>query len=187
MERMNRLMEGDRWVLLLRGIVALLLGLIAFLNLKATALVLYIWLGTYAILDGLLQIYAAIFKRRPGEAFLPGMLSGLGSLLIGIILFALPNLSLTILLALIAARAILQGIKELTMAFRSREQFDGKTFWFLLLVSAADMIFGIWMIFQPAVAGLTVVAVIGIYALVAGTLLILRALSGGIGGTPATA
>jgi uncharacterized membrane protein HdeD (DUF308 family) len=93
------------------------------------------------------------------------------------------------MLALIAARAIFQGSSDVISAIQSRQQLNGIWFALLILGGIAELVFGIWMIFQPVIGGLTVLAVIGIYAIVVGVILILRSLqvlgSGGPSGASA--
>ena len=189
MSRMERWMAGEWWILLIRGIVAILLGIFALMNTAAAAMVLVIWLGLYAIVDGVLKIYAAIYKRRKGTSLWPGLLSGLAGIVVGILIFVWPKLTVVVLLALIAARAIIQGISDIISAYRSREDLKGIWFALKILGGLAELIFGIWMIFQPLIGGLTVLAVIGMYAIVVGTILIFRSLEvlGGGGGSEASA
>lgn len=189
MNRIENLMQGQWWVLLLRGIVAIILGVTALTNTTATAMVIVIWLGLYAIADGLLKIYSTIFHQQQGEKLWPGLLSGSASVLTGIVIFVWPKLTVAVLLALIAARAIFQGISDVISAIQSRQQLKGIWFALLILGGIAELVFGIWMIFQPVIGGLTVLAVIGIYAIVMGVILILRSLqvlgSGGSSGASA--
>ena len=189
MGRLGSLLQGQWWVLLIRGIIAILLGIFALVNTGATVMVLVIWLGLYAIVDGILKIYATIFQRQAGESLWPGLLSGMAGIILGIMIFAWPKVTVAILLALIAARAIIQGISDLVSAFKTRQEMRG--FWFALVIlgTLAEIIFGIWMIFQPVLGGLTLIAVIGIYAIVVGVILILRSLQvlGGDGGSSASA
>jgi uncharacterized membrane protein HdeD (DUF308 family) len=168
--------QGEWWLVVLRGVVALLLGLLAFINIRATVMVLYIWLGAYAILDGALQVYAAVFHRNGGDLIWPGLLTGLASILVGIIIFAWPNLTVIVLLALIAVKAITQGITDIYQSIRGRSQLSTGVMVLLVLGGLAQLIFGVWMIFQPVIAGLTLVMVIGIYAVLVGTILILSGL-----------
>jgi len=188
---MGKWLAGEWWVLLIRGILTVILGIIALMNTSAAVMVLVIWLGLYAIVDGGLKVYAAIFKRRENTSPWPGSLSGLGGVLVGMIIFLWPELTLIVLLALIAMRAIIQGTSDILSAMRSRKDLKGIWFVLFLLGGMAELIFGIWMIFQPQIAGLTLVAVIGIYAIVVGSILIFRSLevlSGGSdGGSAASA
>lgn len=190
MNRVERWTNGNWWVLLLRGILAIVLGIFALINTTATVMILLIWLGLYAIVDGCLKAYSAVFKRVKTTSLWPDLLSGLGGILVGILIFVWPEITVVVLLALIATRAILQGISDILSAFRSRKDLKGIWFLLLLVGGLAELIFGIWMIIQPQIAGLTVVAVIGIYAIVVGTILIFRSLEilgGGGGGSEASA
>lgn len=190
MNRVERWTNGNWWVLLLRGILAIVLGIFALINTTATVMILLIWLGLYAIVDGCLKAYSAVFKRVKTTSLWPDLLSGLGGILVGILIFVWPEITVVVLLALIATRAILQGISDILSAFRSRKDLKGIWFLLLLVGGLAEIIFGIWMIIQPQIAGLTVVAVIGIYAIVVGTILIFRSLEilgGGGGGSEASA
>lgn len=190
MNRVERWTNGNWWVLLLRGILAIVLGIFALINTTATVMILLIWLGLYAIVDGCLKAYSAVFKRVKTTSLWPDLLSGLGGILVGILIFVWPEITVVVLLALIATRAILQGISDILSAFRSRKDLKGIWFLLLLVGGLAEIIFGIWMIIQPQIAGLTVVAVIGIYAMVVGTILIFRSLEilgGGGGGSEASA
>lgn len=185
MNQVERWMSGEWWVLLLRGILAILLGIFALMNTTAAAMVLFIWLGLYAIVDGGLRIYAAIFKRAKSASLWHDLVSGLGSILAGVLIFVWPELTAAVLIALIAIRAIIQGISDLLSALRSRKNLKGIWFVFYLLGGLTELIFGIWIIFQPQIGGLTILAVIGIYAIVVGTILIFRSLEvlGGGGGS----
>jgi uncharacterized membrane protein HdeD (DUF308 family) len=192
MKRITMMQQGDWWVVVLRGVVALILGLLAFINIQATVMALFIWLGAYAILDGGLQVYAAIYQRRSGEPIWPGLLTGIASILVGIIIFAWPNLTAVVLLALIAVKAIVQGIADTYQAFQMREGLSTVMMVLLIVIGLAQLIFGIWMIFQPVFVGLTLVMVIAIYAVFVGTILVLSGLwmrfgSGGGVGPTATA
>lgn len=182
MKRITMMQQGDWWVVVLRGVVALILGLLAFINIQATVMALFIWLGAYAILDGGLQVYAAIYQRRSGEPIWPGLLTGIASILVGIIIFAWPNLTAVVLLALIAVKAIVQGIADTYQAFQMREGLSTVMMFLLIVGGLAQLIFGIWMVFQPVFAGLTLVMVIAIYAVFVGTILVLSGLWMRIGG-----
>jgi uncharacterized membrane protein HdeD (DUF308 family) len=104
------------------------------------------------------------------------LLTGLASILVGIIIFAWPNLTVIVLLALIAVKAITQGITDIYQSIRGRSQLSTGVMVLLVLGGLAQLIFGVWMIFQPVIAGLTLVMVIGIYAVLVGTILILSGL-----------
>ncbi len=79
------------WVLLLEGLTSLIVGCVAFIWPGLTAVVLLIFIAIWAILTGLLEIWAAVQLRKEirGEWVLA--LTGIISILIGIILFTNPG------------------------------------------------------------------------------------------------
>jgi len=92
--------------------------------------------------------------------------------------------------ALIVTYAIVQGITDLVYTFKRREEVSSQWFWIHVLGGIVQLIFAIWMIFQPIFGGLTLIAVIGIYTIFLGITLIVRAFnerSGGSSGLEATA
>ncbi len=71
-------------------------------------------------------------------------------------------------------------------AIHGRGQLESKRFWLLMVGGIVQVLFGIWIIFNPIIGGLTVLTVIGIYAIVLGIVLIIRAFQERSGGTPGT-
>jgi len=67
-------------------------------------------------------------------------------------------------------------------AFRDRASLSGGRFWLLLIGGIAQLFFAVWMIFQPVMGGITVIAVLAAYALVIGVILIIRSLEMRFGG-----
>jgi uncharacterized membrane protein HdeD (DUF308 family) len=179
-----KLMSGTWWVLLLRGIVALLFGFIALANVGATALVLFVWFIIFTITDGLFSIVMAFVNRK--EQGLSGIAIFSGAVYIGIGVVALlwPQLTALVLLYLIAARAIIGGIAEIILAVKAPPRTGRE--WLMALGGVVSVIFGVVMIFQPVQLGLALLWVIGCWAVALGLILIIAAFSAG-GRTPATA
>jgi uncharacterized membrane protein HdeD (DUF308 family) len=114
--------EGRRWLLLAEGVVGVLAGLIAFFWPGMTALLLLFVISAWAIFTGLLKVVMAIFFRREVEnAWLMG-LSGVLSVLFGVILAVLPGAGLLTLVWLIGIYALVVGIVLIYLGFRVRGQ-----------------------------------------------------------------
>lgn len=58
----KNLMTGTWWMLLLRGIVAILFGILAISNVQATALVLFFWFIVFTVTDGIFSLFFALFQ-----------------------------------------------------------------------------------------------------------------------------
>jgi len=172
-EQMKKMMTGQWWVLLVRGILAVLFGIIAISNVQATALILFIWFVFYAISDGILNVYMSFMHRHDTHRWWLGFVTGMISILFGLAAFVWPQLTALLLLIFIAVRAIIEGISMVVTAIQVRQEVKGE--WLLILGGIIALIFGIWMLFHPVIGGLALLWVIGIYALVFGVILIIQA------------
>jgi len=112
--------EGSRWLLLAEGVFGVLAGLAALFWPGMTALVLLFLISAWAIFTGLLKVVMAIFFRREVEnAWLMG-LSGVLSILFGLVLAVLPGAGLLSLVWLIGIYALIFGIALIVLGFRAR-------------------------------------------------------------------
>jgi uncharacterized membrane protein HdeD (DUF308 family) len=184
---MQNLLEGKWTTLFLRGILALTIGILLFLNLGAGAVAMLAVLGVFAILDGIFALWETYIHHKAGQSYGHTLLGAVVSIIIGVAIFAWPWASAVVLIALIAAKVLVQGGADVYAAFRERDALSRGRFWLLLIGGIAQLFFAIWMIFQPLLGGVTVIAVLAAYALVVGVILILRSLEmrfGGGGGGP---
>jgi uncharacterized membrane protein HdeD (DUF308 family) len=175
-------MQGKWTLLLIRGILTLILGGLILLNLGAGVLAVLVILGVYAILDGLIKLGEAYNQNKARESYRHTLLSAAVSLAIGMMIFTWPQLTAAILIALIAAQALIQGGADLYTAFRNHKALSRGRFWLLLTGGMVQLFFGLWMIMQPVLGGLTIVAVIAAYAIVVGVILIIRSVEEKAGG-----
>lgn len=158
------------WALLLRGIAALIFGILAFVwpGITLTALVL-LW-GAYALVDGAFSIAAGIRSHDENKRWWVLLLEGLLGVAAGIIAFVMPGITALVLLLLIAAWAIVTGVFEVVAAIQMRKYIKGE--WLLILAGIASVIFGVLLFLNPAAGALAVVWLIGAYAIVFGILMI---------------
>jgi uncharacterized membrane protein HdeD (DUF308 family) len=103
----------------------------------------------------------------------------------GLIAFFLPGLTAILLLYLIAAWAIVTGISEIAMAIRWRKEIRGE--WALIVGGALSVIFGVILaVVGPVVGLISLIWLIGFYAVVFGVMMLVTAFSvrgGNSGGT----
>jgi uncharacterized membrane protein HdeD (DUF308 family) len=181
------------WLLALRGVLAILFGIIAFVWPGITLLVLVLLFGAYALLDGVFSIVAAFSDRASKQRWWVLLLEGLLGIAAGIIAFLWPGMTAFALVYLIAAWAIITGVLEIAAAIRLRQEIEGE--WLLALGGVASIIFGVLMVIWPGTGALALVWLIGAYAIVFGVLMIALAFRlrswgrthrGDISGTPST-
>lgn len=112
---------APRWWLAVVGVAGILVGLLAFVYPGMTALVLLMFIATWAIVIGVLQIWGAIRLRREIEGEWLLGLSGLLSIAFGVIMFARPGAGALALVWLIGWFAILAGCVYIALAFQLRK------------------------------------------------------------------
>ena len=154
------------WVLALRGLLAVIFGLLALIWPDITVRVLVVFFGAYAIVDGIFAVIAGLGRRR---SLLP-VLGGLLGIVIGILVWLWPETMAIVLLYLIAAYAVLTGIFELIYAIELRKVLENE--WLLAVSGVLSIGFGILLVIWPAAGLVTIAWLIGIYAIIFGVLLI---------------
>lgn len=162
---------GQRWwAAVLRGIVAIIFGIIALARPGlALAVLITVW-GVYAIADGVFNFILAARSGRAGGRWGWFLFEGLVSIAAGVVTFAWPGLTALVLLYVIAAWAIVTGISEIAAAIRLRHFIRNE---FLLgLAGALSVAFGIILFSRPGAGAIALLWLIGVYAVAFGLLLI---------------
>jgi uncharacterized membrane protein HdeD (DUF308 family) len=108
------------WVIVLEGVVSVIAGIAAFLYPGITALVLLFIIAAWAIITGILEIAAAIQLRKEIEGEFWLGLSGLASIVFGVLLFLNPGAGILAVLTIVAVYAIIFGVLLILLAFRLR-------------------------------------------------------------------
>jgi uncharacterized membrane protein HdeD (DUF308 family) len=157
------------WVLL-RGIAAILFGVLTLFNPGIALATLVLLFGAYALVDGVSLVVSAIANRKSEERWGALLIGGLLGIAAGIVTFLLPNITAIALLAVIAAWAIVVGIAEIVAAIELRKVIRDE--WLLIVAGTASVAFGVFLIARPAAGALAVVLWIGVYAVVTGILLV---------------
>ena len=164
----------NSWVtLLVRGIIAVLFGIAAFVWPGLTLLFLVTLFGAYAFIDGIIAVYVSIQERSTVRYWWVLLLEGIAGIIIGILTFIHPGVTAVALLYFIAAWAIITGILEIAAAFSRRSPMSRE--WTLVLGGVLSIILGILLFAAPGAGLITIVFFIAFYALLFGILLIIRA------------
>ena len=162
-------MARNWWLLLLRGIAAIIFGVLAIAWPGITLLTLIMFYGAYALVDGVLAILAAIMGGAPAPRWWLAVIGVLG-IAAGILTFMMPGLTAMVLLFFIAAWAITTGVFQIIGAIRLRKEIDNE--WLLILGGIISVLFGIGILLAPGAGALALVWVIGIYAVIEGVLFV---------------
>lgn len=170
---MTSMLTRNWWAVLLRGIAAVLFGVLALRSPHLTLLFLVTLYGAYALTDGIFSVVAALSGIGQGQNWLWPLVTGLAGILVGIVTFAWPGLTALALVFFIAAWALVTGITEILAGLRLHNELANE--WLLLLSGAVSVVLGGVLFIHPASGALAVVTVIGVFALIFGMLRIILA------------
>ena len=159
------------WLVVLRGVLAILFGLAAFIWPGITLLTLIVIFGVYAIVDGVIAIVTGFSRTKDSPRWWTFLLEGLVSIGAGIVALVWPGLATLVLIYMIAFWAIFTGILEIAAAVRLRHEITNE--WFLALGGVLSIGLGILLFLQPAAGSLAIVWLIAGYALIFGILLVI--------------
>lgn len=159
------------WTFLVRGLLAIAFGVLAFFAPGLGIAVLVGLFAAWALIDGVTSLVTGIGGRRRDKSWWLEILEGVVSIIAGIIALVFPVLAAEVLVIIIAAWAIVTGIFEIIAAIRLREQIRGE-FW-LGLAGLASILFGVILLVFPGVGALSLVWLIGSFALVFGVFLVI--------------
>jgi uncharacterized membrane protein HdeD (DUF308 family) len=155
------------WVPLLRGIVAVIFGVVILLYPISSVSVLVVLFGAFMFVDGILNIVTALRFAHPDTGHWWAILvQGIVGIAIGLITFFLPGLTAVTLGFLVGIWAIITGVLEVVAAFRLRRDVPNEIF--LVIAGVLSFIVGIWLVAFPIAALIALVYLLAIYAIVGG-------------------
>ncbi|ALG07225.1 HdeD family acid-resistance protein [Kibdelosporangium phytohabitans] len=156
-------------LVVLRGVLSVLFGLLALIWPGLTALALAVVFGVYALVDGIGLLMDAF--RNPDRSN-RGMriFGGILGVAAGVIAIVWPGITVAALAILVGAWALVTGIAEIAAAIRLRKQIEGELL--LGLAGLLSAIFGILVLLWPALGVAAIAAFIGVFALIYGVVLI---------------
>jgi uncharacterized membrane protein HdeD (DUF308 family) len=170
MRSLNALVSRYWWTIVLRGVVALLFGVMTFAWPGATVAGLVLVFGAYSLVDGIAGVIVGIKNYGEQERWWATLIGGIVSLGAGLVALALPGLTALTLLTVIGFWAIVRGVLDIAAAIRLRPVIDGE--WLLALSGALSVVFGLVVVAFPGTGALALAWWIGAYALVLGIILI---------------
>jgi len=154
------------WVFVLRGVVAILFGVLAFVRPGITLEVLVLLFAFWALFDGVFALISSVGAAEAHEPWWPLVLIGLLGVAAGIVTLRWPGITALALLFVIAYWSIFRGILEIAAAVRLRNLIPGEPW--LILGGIASIAFGVLLVLYPGSGLLAVIWLVGIYAVIFG-------------------
>jgi uncharacterized membrane protein HdeD (DUF308 family) len=153
------------WAHALRGVLAVVFGLIALARPSATAAAIVLVFAVYAVTDGLAALVASFRRGRAGQRWSWFLLEGIASIAVGVVAFAHPAATFLGLLVLVAIRAIVVGVLDVAGAITGR-WIEWRWLW--ALSGVLSIAFGVLLLARPCAGAVAVLWMIGAYAVIAG-------------------
>lgn len=159
------------WMLLLRGIAAIVFSILTFANPGLSLATLVLFFGAYALVDGAFGAVTAIRARHDRDDWGLLLLGGLVGIGVGVLtLFYSPVITAVALLFYVAVWAVAMGVLEVVTAIRLRKVIQGE--WLLGLAGIASVVLGVVLMARPAAGALTLMWAIAGYAAGLGVVLV---------------
>lgn len=174
---MLSMLSQNWWVLALRGVAAILFGIIVLLAPEIAISTFVLLFGAYALVDGIFAIITA-FRNRTQRNWWVHLLEGVIGVVAGLLILLNPlaaSIALPLFaLYMVAFWAIFTGVMEIWAAIELRKEIEGE-FW-LGLSGLLSVLFGIFLLVSnPATGILALLTIVSIYAIAFGVLLLLLA------------
>ncbi len=158
------------WALALRGVAAIIFGVIALFWPPTAIIALVAIFGAYALVDGILNLVAAVRAGRTGQRWGALVFEAIVSLAVGILTLFFPGVTALALVLLVAAWSLVTGVAEVVAAIKLRKVIQGE--WLLALSGILSIAFGVLLFISPLIGAIAIAIWIGAYSLVFGALLV---------------
>jgi uncharacterized membrane protein HdeD (DUF308 family) len=168
-ERLNSMLAGNWWAVALRGLAAIIFGLLALLAPGPTMLSLLLVFAATMLVDGVLNLIIGLRSVRRGERWGVFVLQGVASLAAAAVAVLAPGVTVVAFVYLMAAWALISGVLGLVAAVRLRGD-HGR--WWLGLSGVLSVVGGLALGIMPLIGALVLTWWLGAYALVFGVTLL---------------
>ena len=156
----------DGWLIAARGVLSIVIGILALFWTEPTELDLVLLFGIFSIVDGIFAIAAGVASHGYFKRWWALLLEGITGIVIGVLIFYWPDVTVLVLLYFIAARAVVTGFLETLPAIEFRQAFPEE--WTVIVGGILSVLLGIWLFVFPAEGTGSLVWLIGMYAILAG-------------------
>ena len=155
------------WVILVRGIILILLGMAMLIWPRQTVLVFAIIFVAYLLVDGVMSIFQGLSERKQGQSGAGNFVVGALAIIAGIVILVWPKESGTVIAIVVAVWALLAGISGIPGGLALRRQPGSGWGWFVAWGVLA-FLFGVIVLFNPATLLVSLLWLVAIWAIMAG-------------------
>lgn len=169
LDAMNALLARNWWAVALRGLAAIIFGLVALLAPGAAILSLLMVFSVLMLVDGALSVIAGLRSARRHERWGPLVLQGVVSVVVGLAAAVMPGITLLAFIYLLAGWAVATGALAIAATVRLRGD-HGR--WWMGFSGALSIVGGILLAAAPLIGAVVLAWWLGAYAIVFGATLL---------------
>ena len=159
------------WIPVLRGVAAIIFGIIAFTHPVMAAATLVLFFGAWMLIDGIFRVVGVIGHHASDTDWGFNLIIGILGIIVGLLTFHAPAVTALALVVYIAAWAMMIGATEIALAIKMRHEIKGE--WFLILMGLASIIFAGLLLWNPLAGAAALIWIIAWYAVIMGVLAII--------------
>ncbi len=165
--KVQKIIDNLWWMFVLQGVLTVAFGLLALFLPGITLVTLVYLFAAYIATLGLVLLLRALFHRRKESSWWFTGLMGLVGIGAGIYLLYYPQVAIGTFLGIIGLLLLVRGVFDLALAAYVVKTTDGRILW--IISGAVGIIAAIVLWRYPVETGVAFVWVLGLYALIAGT------------------
>lgn len=162
-------LSANWWAVVVRGLLAIGLGILAWTRPEFFWASLILIFGVYAIVDGVFAL-AAAFRSESGTRW-TSLIEGIAGIGAGLLVLFYPGDIGAVLVVVIGIWAIVTGVLEIAAAVRLRQEIAEE--WLLGIAGVVSVAIGILLVIQPGFGRVATIYVVGTYGILFGLLLVL--------------
>jgi uncharacterized membrane protein HdeD (DUF308 family) len=168
LRKVQETVENLWWMFVFQGILTVIFGLIALFWPGVTLVAVVYFFAAYVFVMGLVLAARGLMRMKTEQSWWFLVLIGIMAILFGIYLLAYPQVAISSFLSIVGVLLLAKGVFDLFLAAYVVRTTEGRILW--MLSGAVGIVAAIVLWQFPVATGVAFIWVIGLYALVAGTI-----------------
>jgi uncharacterized membrane protein HdeD (DUF308 family) len=154
---------------ILRGVIAILFGILFMAWPGISLEVMVLLCASFALIDGIIIIIMAFAAKGRWAQLVP---LGVVGVMLGILIFIWPQMSVTVLILLVAVWAIISGLSQFISIWAVKIMSSGAK-WLYAISGILSIILGVILFWYPIATTLIFIWIFGLYAVVFGIVMLI--------------
>jgi uncharacterized membrane protein HdeD (DUF308 family) len=171
--KVQKMIDNLWWMFVLQGVLTVAFGFVALLLPDITLITLVYLFAAYIVVLGVVLLLRGILRRNKESSWWFAVLMGVVGIAAGVYLLYYPQVAVGTFLGVIGLLLLVRGVFDLALAAYVIKTRDGRILWIISGVVGVIAAIVLWR--YPVETGVAFVWVLGLYALIAGTVSLIYA------------